>query len=77
MRDLPSHHEPINHLGGFRMPHDRCCDDTETSYRKADCKLRVYATLFSQFPLETVVTIVDEIAEQLHADLAKREQRLQ
>jgi hypothetical protein len=56
------------------MPHS---DDTETSYRKADCKLRVYATLFSQFPLETVVTIVDEISEQLHADLDKREARLQ
>ena len=55
------------------MPHDRCCDDTETSYRKADCKLRVYATLFSQFPLEQAVMIVDEIAEQLHDDLARRE----
>jgi hypothetical protein len=59
------------------MPHDRCPDDTETSYRKADCKLRVYATLFAQFPLEQAVKIVDEIAEQLHADLDKREQRLQ
>jgi hypothetical protein len=55
------------------MAHDRCCDDTETSYRKADCKLRVYATLFSQFPLEQAVMIVDEIAEQLHDDLARRE----
>jgi hypothetical protein len=59
------------------MPNDRCCDDTETSYRKADCKLKVYATLFAQFPLEQAVIIVDEIAEQLHADLAKRERRAQ
>jgi hypothetical protein len=59
------------------MPHDRGCDDTETSYRKADCKLRVYATLFSQFSLEQAVKIVDEISEQLHADLQRREARLQ
>jgi hypothetical protein len=59
------------------MPNDRCRDDIETSCRKADCKLRVYATLFSQFPLEQAVKIVDEISEQLHADLQRREARLQ
>jgi hypothetical protein len=53
-------------------------DDIATSYRKADVKLKLYATLFSQFPtLEEAVVIVDEMHEQLHADLAKREQRLQ
>ena len=49
-----------------------------TCYRKADIKLKLYATLFSQVPsLEEAVVVVDEMHEQLHADLAKRERRLQ
>ena len=37
------------------------------------CRHGNSATLFSAFPLEQAVIVVDEIAEQLHADLAKRD----
>jgi hypothetical protein len=59
------------------MLNDRCSDDIASTYRRADCKLKLYATLFSQFTLEEAVLVVDEIHQQLHADLSRRKQRLQ
>jgi hypothetical protein len=59
------------------MSNDCCSDDIASTYRRADCKLKLYATLFSQFTLEEAVLIVDEISDQLHADLQRREARLQ
>jgi hypothetical protein len=60
------------------MPtNDRCSDDIAATYRRADVKLKLYATLFSQFTLEEATVIVDEISAQLHADLDKRVEWLQ
>jgi hypothetical protein len=59
------------------MPSDCCSDDIVSAYRRADCQLKLYATLFSQFTLEEAVYVVDEIHQQLHADLSRREAMLQ